>query len=131
MFNCIIPYYMSMSIEKLKIKSSLFKSQTKRIIFQRVEKVFLARCRLLRKFLNFVFLRTCCTSSKHIPYRTKQSFVSILHMFFLFPKNPRIFWKPYICLFAKNEKRQKCRRYQTYGIFKTQPSTLRVATFTA
>ena len=33
MFNCIIPYYMSMSIEKLKIKSSLFKLQTKRIIF--------------------------------------------------------------------------------------------------
>ena len=57
MFNCIIPYYMSMSIEKLKIKSSLFKLQTKRIVFQRVEKVFLARCRLLRKFLNFVFLR--------------------------------------------------------------------------
>lgn len=40
MFNCIIPYYMSMSIEKLKIKSSLFKLQTKRIVFQRVEKAF-------------------------------------------------------------------------------------------
>ena len=32
-------------------------------------------------------------SSKHISYRTKHSFVTILHMFFLFPKNHLIFWK--------------------------------------
>ena len=38
----------------------------------------------------------CCTSSKHISYRTKQSFVTILHMFFLFPKNHLIFWKPFL-----------------------------------
>ena len=39
-------------------------------------------------------------------------------MFFLFPKNLQIFWKPYICLFAKNEKRQKCCKFNTYSIFK-------------
>ena len=31
-------------------------------------------------------------------------------------------------LFAKNEKRQKCCKYDTYSIFKTPPSTLRVVT---
>ena len=31
-------------------------------------------------------------------------------------------------LFAKNEKRQKCCKFNTYSIFKTPPSTLRVAT---
>ncbi len=73
MFNCIIPYYMSMSIEKLKIKSSLFKLQTKRIVFQRVEKVFLARCRLLRKFLNFVFLRTLLYGGTACSQKTKNA----------------------------------------------------------
>ena len=80
---------------------------------------------------RFWILFSCegrCTSSKHIPYRTKHSFVSILHMFFLFPKNPRIFWKPFSFDWAKNEKRQKCRKLDVCGTFTIPPSTLRVAT---
>ena len=66
----------------------------------------------------------CCTSSKHISYRTKQSFVNILHMFFLFPKILLNFWKPYVCLLAKNKKRLKCHKFDVCGTFTIPPSAI-------
>ena len=38
-------------------------------------------------------------------------------MFFLFPKNRLIFWKPCLLLVSKNEKRQKRRKLDVCGAF--------------
>ena len=62
---------------------------------QRVENTFSTRCRLLRKLLNFVFLRR----KMYDGTSTEQ----------------------------KNEKRQKHRKFDTYGAFTISPSTLCIA----
>ena len=41
--------------------------------FQRVEKVFSTRCRLLRKVLNFVFLRTLLYDGTACEQKTKNA----------------------------------------------------------
>ena len=87
------------------------------------------RCRLLRKVLNFVFLRTLLYLVKTYFVQNKTQFCKYTAYIFPLSKKPRIFWKPYVCLFAKNEKRQKCRKFNTYSIFKTTLTTLRVVIF--
>ena len=52
------------------------------------------------------FVLNVGVSSKHILYRTKHSFVNILHMFFLFPKNHGFFGS---LIFACSQKTENAK----------------------